>query len=61
VGAGLGVSIAPECVRTIAAPDVACLTLRDTKVFSSLELALLAGESRTIVERFAHIVKSTQR
>jgi DNA-binding transcriptional LysR family regulator len=58
IGAGLGVSIAPECVRTIASPDVVCLALRDTKVFSSIELASLIGESRTIVERFAHIVKA---
>jgi DNA-binding transcriptional LysR family regulator len=58
IGAGLGVSIAPECVRTIASPDVVCLTLRDTKVFSSIELASLVGESRAIVERFAHIVKA---
>ena len=61
VGAGLGVSIAPECVRTIASPDVVCLTLRDTNVLSSLELASLVGESRTIVERFAQIVKSARR
>ena len=61
IGAGLGVSIAPECVRAIASPDVVCLTLRDTKVVSSIELALLVGESRTIVERFAQIVKSARR
>jgi DNA-binding transcriptional LysR family regulator len=61
VGAGLGVSIAPECVRTIASPDVVCLTLRDTNVLSSLELASHVGESRTIVERFAQIVKSARR
>jgi len=61
IGAGLGVSIAPECVRTIASPDVVCLTLRDTNVLSTLELASLVGESRTIVERFAQIVKSARR
>ena len=61
IGAGLGVSIAPECVRTIASPDVVCLTLRDTKVFSSIELASLIGESRAIVGRFAQIVKSARR
>jgi DNA-binding transcriptional LysR family regulator len=58
VGAGFGVSIAPACVRNIAPPDVACLTLRDTKVSSSIEFASLVGESRAIVERFAHIVKA---
>ena len=56
VGAGLGVSVAPECVRTIASPDIVCLRLRGTNVFSSIEFASLAGESRAIVERFAHIV-----
>lgn len=58
VGAGLGVSIAPECVRRIAAPDVVCLTLRHTKAVTNIELATLAGESRAIVQRFAQIVKS---
>jgi DNA-binding transcriptional LysR family regulator len=56
IGAGLGVSVAPDCVRRIAAPDVVCLTLRDANVVSNVELALLAGESRTVVERFAQIV-----
>ena len=57
VGAGLGVAVAPECVRRIASPEVVCLTLRDTKVVSNLELARLAGESRTIVQGFAKIVE----
>ncbi len=61
VGAGFGVSVAPECVRTIASSDVVCLTLRDTKVFSSLEFASLAGESRAIVGQFALIVKGARR
>ena len=57
IGAGLGVSIAPECVRQIASPDVVCVALRGAKVVSNMELALLEGESRKIVESFAHIVK----
>ncbi|HEX4593029.1 MAG TPA: LysR family substrate-binding domain-containing protein [Bryobacteraceae bacterium] len=60
IGAGLGVSIAPECVRRIATPDVACVPLRDSKVVSNIEFAWLKGESRAIVERFAHIVKSAR-
>ena len=60
IGAGLGVSVAPECVRRIASPDVACLTLRQTKAVSNIELALLAGESRAIVHHFAQIVKSAR-
>ncbi|HEX4593226.1 MAG TPA: hypothetical protein VH157_03070, partial [Bryobacteraceae bacterium] len=59
-GAGLGVSIAPECVRRIATPDVACVPLRDSKVVSNIEFAWLKAESRAIVERFAHIVKSAR-
>jgi DNA-binding transcriptional LysR family regulator len=61
VGAGLGVSVAPECVRRIASPDVVCVALRDTKVLSNMELARLAGESRSIVERFAQIVESARQ
>ncbi|NYF78596.1 LysR substrate-binding domain-containing protein [Granulicella arctica] len=53
VGAGLGVSIAPACVRHIASPEVACIPIRGAKVTSNIELACLAGESRPIVQRFA--------
>lgn len=56
IGAGLGVSVAPACVRRIASPDVVCLPLRGTKVVSNMELALLDGESRNIVHGFARIV-----
>ena len=55
VGAGLGVSVAPECVREIASPEVVCVNLRGVKVESHLELALLAGETRPIVQAFARI------
>jgi DNA-binding transcriptional LysR family regulator len=61
IGAGLGVSVAPECVGRIASPDVVCLALRDTKVVSNIELATLVGESRGIVQRFAQIVKSARK
>ena len=57
VGAGLGVSIAPACVRRITSPDVVCVPFRDTAVVSNVELALFVGERRPIVERFAKIVK----
>ena len=60
VGAGLGVSIAPECVRRIASPDVVCLTLRGTDVVSNIELASVAGESRPIVKQFAQIIESAR-
>jgi DNA-binding transcriptional LysR family regulator len=55
VGAGLGVSVAPACVRRIASPEVVCLPLRGAKVVSDIELARVAGDSRPIVEHFAQI------
>jgi DNA-binding transcriptional LysR family regulator len=60
IAAGLGVTIAPECVRRIASPDVVCLSLRGARTVSNIELAWRVGESRPIVERFARIAKSTR-
>ena len=61
IGAGLGVSIAPECVRQINAPDVVCLPIRSEKstgrIVSNIELATFVGESRPIVARFTQIVE----
>lgn len=65
IGAGLGVTIAPACVRLIASPDVVCLPIQTAKraapVLSNIELACFAGESRPIVQRFAQIVVATAR
>jgi DNA-binding transcriptional LysR family regulator len=55
VGAGLGVSVAPACVRRIASPEVVCIPLRGAKVVSDIELARAVGDARPIVEHFAHI------
>jgi DNA-binding transcriptional LysR family regulator len=60
IGAGLGVSIAPACVRIIASAEVVCLPLRGAKAGSNIELAWLAGETRPIVERFKQIAESTK-
>ena len=63
IGAGLGITIAPACVRHIAAPDVVCIPLKPTpgrsQLLSEVELAWRTGESRPIVHRFAHIVNQT--
>ena len=61
VGAGLGVSVAPACVRLINSPDVVCLPLRGSKAVSNIELAYHAGESRPTVERFAKIATNAPR
>ncbi len=57
IGAGLGVSIAPACVRRIASPEIVCLPLRDETAMSHIELACLAGDTRPIVERFTQIAR----
>ena len=58
VGAGLGVTIAPACVATIAAPDVVCRKLREAGVASDIELAWRTGDDRAIVNTFCKIARS---
>ncbi len=55
VGAGLGVTIAPSCVRRIATEDVACVALRETEVTSELALLHREGEHRPMVHAFGAI------
>ena len=55
VGAGLGVSVAPACVRRIASPEVVCIPLLGSKVVSEVELATAVGDSRPTVEHFVQI------
>jgi DNA-binding transcriptional LysR family regulator len=61
IGSGLGVSIAPDCVRFIASPEIVCLPIRGARIVSNIELACFAGESRPIVQRFAQIVQATSQ
>lgn len=58
VGAGLGVSIAPACVRTIAGGDVVCVPLSGTKARSVVELAFREDEQRPLVQRFAQVARA---
>ena len=55
VSAGLGVSVAPACVRRIATEDVVCLPLRKVSVTSAVELAWRAGDERPIVRQFVEL------
>jgi DNA-binding transcriptional LysR family regulator len=55
VGAGLGVSIAPACVRHIATADVSCVALRGAPVVSELEFMHRVDEHRPIVHAFGEI------
>jgi DNA-binding transcriptional LysR family regulator len=61
VGAGLGVSIAPACVRQIAGPDVWCPGLRGALVRSDIELAYRKGEDRAVVRAFAAVARESFR
>jgi DNA-binding transcriptional LysR family regulator len=61
VGAGLGVTIAPACVKQVAASDVACLGLRRATVQSDIELAYRTKENRAIVEAIATVARQSFR
>ena len=58
VGAGLGVSIAPACVKKIASTDVVCRGLRGARVTSDIELAHRAEDERAVVSAFTAIARS---
>jgi DNA-binding transcriptional LysR family regulator len=60
IGAGLGVTIAPACVRKIAFAEVVCLPFRGAKAVSNIELAWPVGDIRPIVERFRQIAMNTR-
>lgn len=60
VGAGLGVSVAPACVRRISSAEVVCLPLRPAKIASDVELARAKGDTRPIVRHFAEIARKTR-
>jgi DNA-binding transcriptional LysR family regulator len=55
VDAGLGVTIAPACVRQVSTPGVVFLRLRGADVSSDIELAYRAGDQRPIVKAFTSI------
>ena len=57
IGAGLGVSIGPACVRQIVGEDVVCVALRGAGVVSEVGLAWRAGEMRGIVGQFRAIAR----
>ncbi len=61
VAVGFGVSIAPACVRSIAGPGVACLSLAAVRERSIVELAFRHNEQRPIVQQFAAVARSHRR
>ncbi|RKS80036.1 DNA-binding transcriptional LysR family regulator [Motilibacter peucedani] len=61
VGAGLGVTIAPECVRVLATPEVRCLSLPEARVRSEVSLVHRVGETRSMVATFEALATATAR
>ena len=59
VGAGLGVTIAPACVKQVATPNVVCLSLRGATIESDIELAYRTSEDRAIVEAIATVARES--
>ncbi len=57
VGARLGVSVAPACVRRIATEGVVCVPLREVTVTSVVDLAWRAGDQRPIVAQFMELTR----
>ncbi len=59
IAAGLGVSIAPACVRGIASSDVVCLPLIGAASQSVVELAYRDGDERPLVQQFARVARTS--
>ena len=60
IAAGLGVSIAPASVRSIAANEVVCLPLLGVTARSVVELAMRQDEQRPLVRQFAQVARNAQ-
>jgi DNA-binding transcriptional LysR family regulator len=58
VGAGLGVTIAPACVREIAAPDVVCRSLNAADVITNIELAYRTDQATPLAEPFCALARA---
>jgi len=59
IGAGLGVSIAPHCVRQLASPHAVCVSLRGAKIRSQIELAYRSSDDRAILRSFTDIARKS--
>jgi DNA-binding transcriptional LysR family regulator len=60
VEAGLGVTIAPDCIHKIAAKSIACRPLSGHGI-THIELAQRKGESRPVVREFCRLARSRFR
>jgi DNA-binding transcriptional LysR family regulator len=61
VGAGLGVTIAPSCVKKLTVPDTVCRNLRPQTQVTHLELACRVNETRPIAKAFSELARRVFR
>ncbi|HEX3470842.1 MAG TPA: LysR substrate-binding domain-containing protein [Silvibacterium sp.] len=61
VGAGLGVTIAPACVKRLSVPDTVCRALRPQSQSTHLELAYRRNEVRPITKAFSELARRVFR
>lgn len=59
VSVGLGITIAPACVETIADEGVCCLKLKDAKIVSHLELVYREGMLTELEISFLSLARKT--
>lgn len=59
VGAGLGITIVPECVKQFADSEVVCRKLSPTNSFSTLDLAYRRDSFRPNAMAFCSLVRKT--
>lgn len=55
MGAGLGVALAPACVRTVGSPEVACVDLEGARVRSEVAFVRRAGDERPMLAAFGRL------
>ncbi len=60
VGTGIGVSVAPASVQSIASPDTVCLRLDGVEAVSEIELAWRRGDARPMIQQFRRIAQGQQ-
>ena len=61
VGAGMGITIAPECIRSLAWSDVVCRRLKPAGGTSDIELAFRAGQTTPTTNAFCELARSAFR
>ena len=61
VGAGMGVSIMPACVRKLSGPDTVCRRLMAVTRHTQLDLVYREGEERPLTNAFCEMARETFR